>query len=241
MLNLPGWWIDAGLNSDSRESWIINTEVYAADYQTGDHDVTYSINVQWIPKPNVSFTFGPSYEQSNWDAQWVGNFVDPAAANTFGGRYVFATLRQKTLSANIHLDWTFTPRLSLQFYAQPLISAGSYRNYKELAKPSSYDFNFYGKDGSTIPEYDGTYEVDPGGQGAPFTFSDPDFNFKSLRGDALLRWECIPGSTLYLVWTQNRTDSQFPGFMEINRDLKSLISARPENIFLVKFTYWFNM
>ncbi len=241
VLNLPGWWVDGGASSDDRKSWIINTEVYTADYQTGDHDVTYSVGVQWIPKPNISFTFGPSYEQSNWDAQWVGNFVDPAAVNTFGGRYVFATLRQKTLSANIRLDWTFTPQLSFQLYAQPLISAGSYRDYKELAKPSSYDFNFYGRDGSTITEDDGTYQVDPGGQGAPFTFSDPDFNFKSLRGDAILRWEYIPGSTLYLVWTQNRTDSQFPGFMEINRDLKSLISARPDNIFLVKFTYWFNM
>lgn len=241
MLNLPGWETDVQLNSDDRKVWILGSEVHAMSYQTGDHDVTYSVNVQWIPEPNVSFSVGPSYEQSNWDAQWVGNFVDPSAVNTYGQRYVFATLRQKTLSANIRIDWTFTPQLSLQLYAQPLISAGDYHNYKELAKPSSYDFNFYGSNGSTITEEDGTYQVDPGGQGASFTFSDPNFNYKSLRGDAILRWEYTPGSTLYLVWTQNRTDSQYPGFMEINRDLKSLVSARPDNIFLVKFTYWFNM
>ena len=241
MLNLPGWETDVQLSSDDRQVWVVNAEVHPLSYQTGDHDVTYNISVQWIPQPNVSFSVGPSYEQSNWDAQWVGNFVDPYAVNTYGSRYVFATLSQKTLSANIRLNWTFTPQLGLQLYAQPLISAGNYHNYKELAKPSSYDFNFYGRNGSTITEDDGTYEVDPGGQGTPFTFSDPDFNFKSLRGDAILRWEYTPGSTLYLVWTQDRTDSQFPGFMEINRDLRSLMSALPDNIFLVKFTYWFNM
>ncbi len=241
ILNLPGWGFDVWAGSDDRKPWILSVEVNPSSYQTGDHDATYSINVQWIPQPNVSFSFGPSYEQSNWDAQWVGNFLDPAAAGTYGQRYVFATLGQKTLSANVRLDWTFTPQLSLQFYAQPLISAGNYHNYKELAKPGSYDFNFFGRNGTTITEEEGTYQVDPGGQGAPFTFSDPDFNYKSLRGDAILRWEYTPGSTLYLVWTQNRTDSQYPGFMEINRDLRSLVAARPDNIFLVKFTYWFNM
>ncbi len=241
MLNLPGWETDVQFSSDDRRVWVLNAEVHPLNYQTGDHDVTYTVGIQWIPKPNVSLSFGPSYEQSNWDAQWVGNFVDPTAVNTFGERYVFATLSQKTLSANIRLNWTFTPQLSLQLYAQPLISAGNYRNYKELAKPRSYDFNFYGRGGTTITEDDGTYQVDPGGQRTPFTFSDPNFNFKSLRGDAILRWEYTPGSTLYLVWTQNRTDTQFPGFMEINRDLSSLVSARPDNIFLLKFTYWLNI
>jgi len=241
VLNLPGWETDIQLSSDDRKIWIVNAEVHPLNYRTGDHDVTYSTTVQWRPQPDVSFSLGPSFEQSNWDAQWVGNFVDQSAVSTYGTRYVFATLKQKTLSATIRLDWTFTPQLSLQLYAQPLISAGDYHNYKELARPGSYDFNFYGRDGSTIAEVAGTYQVDPGGQGNSFTFSDPNFNYKSLRGDAILRWEYTPGSTLYLVWTQNRTDSQLPGFMEIDRDLRRLMSARPDNIFLLKFTYWFNM
>jgi len=115
------------------------------------------------------------------------------------------------------------------------------RDPNEGTKPSSYDFNLYGENGSRITEEDGTYQVDPGGQGTVFAFSDPNFNYRYLHADVILRWEYTHGSTLYLVWTQDRTDALFPGSMEINCDLRSLISAPPDNIFLVKFTYWFNI
>ncbi len=240
MLNLPGFETELMVSTDDRKAWVANAGVHHMEYKTGDRDVTYYAGIQWNPDPNMKLTVSPSYEQSNWDAQWVGVFDDPAAVPTYGKRYVFATLRQKTISADIRLDWAFTPQLSLQLYAQPLISAGNYSNYKEFARPRSYDFDFYGRNGSKITEAGGSYFVSPGGAGAPFSFSDPDFNFKSLRGDVILRWEYAPGSTIYLVWTQDRTDDRYPGFMQLNRDFRSLVSASPNNIFLIKLTYWFN-
>jgi hypothetical protein len=73
-----------------------------------------------------------------------------------------------------------------------------------------------------------------------FTFSDPDFNIKSLRGDAVLRWEFIPGSTAYFVWTQNRMNTDYPGMMQFTRDLTSLLSTKGDNVFVIKISYWFN-
>ncbi len=243
MLNLPGYETDFQVSSDDRKEWVANGEVHHMNYRSGDLDVTYYAGIQWTPRPNVTFSLTPSYEQSNWDAQWVGEFDDPLATATFGKRYVFATLKQKTISANIRLNWAFTPQLSLQLFAQPFVSAGSYHGFKELARPKSYDFVRYGEGNSSIIEDGGTFTVNPdlSGSAQPFTFSNPDFNFKSLRGDVILRWEYVRGSTLYLVWTQDRTDDRFPGFMQISRDFRSLVSTPPSNIFLIKLTYWFNV
>jgi hypothetical protein len=86
------------------------------------------------------------------------------------------------------------------------------------------------------------YTVDPDGQGAApaFTFDNPDFNYKSLRGTIVFRWEYNPGSTFYLVWTQNRSDYANPGDFRLGRDLGNLFRAPGDNIFMIKFAHRFN-
>jgi len=158
---------------------------------------------------------------------------------------VFGVLNQTELSAGIRLNWTYTPKLSLQLYAQPLISAGRYGSYRELARPRSADFTHYGVDnGSTIAYVDSTksYEVDPDGAGPaqPFSFGKPDFNFRSLRGNAVLRWEYMPGSTLYFVWTQSRSDFEDVGNFRFGPSMRRMFDAPAENIFMIKATYWWN-
>ena len=83
------------------------------------------------------------------------------------------------------------------------------------------------------------YTVDPDGPGpaAAFSFYNPDFNYKSLRGTIVLRWEYLPGSTLYFVWTQNRADYSHPGDLQLRRDLGDLLTAPGDNIFVLKITY----
>jgi len=103
----------------------------------------------------------------------------------------------------------------------------------------------YGVDRGTIANAAGNYTVDPDGTGpaVPFTFSDPNFNFRSLRGSAVLRWEYRPGSTIYLVWTQSRSMNAPVGVgdLVLNRDWRELIGTPPDNIFLVKVSYWLGL
>ena len=163
--------------------------------------------------------------------------------STFGTRYIFGRLIQKTVLCDIRMDWIFSPRLSLQVYIQPFISVGAYDRFKELSQPSSYEFNFYGDGESTILLNDGTYTVDTDGDGSnsAFSFTNPDFNYKSLRGTIVLRWEFRPGSTLYAVWTQNREDYANPGDFKFGRDFRDLLNAPGDNIFMLKFTYRFKL
>ncbi|HKK43933.1 MAG TPA: DUF5916 domain-containing protein, partial [Balneolaceae bacterium] len=129
-----------------------------------------------------------------------------------------------------------------QMYVQPLISSGKFSTYKALSQPKSFSFLEFGKDqGSTFDRQ--TYTADPDGSGPapPMSLGNPNFNYKSLRGNAILRWEYRPGSTIYFVWTQSRTDTQANGRFDLGNSFPRLINAHPNNIFLVKFSYWLNL
>jgi hypothetical protein len=99
----------------------------------------------------------------------------------------------------------------------------------------------YGENLSEINDED--LQIDPDGSGPAqsFTIDKPDFNFKSLRGNAVLRWEYLPGSVLYFVWTQSRSDYENAGEFQFKKSVDRLLDARADNIFMVKFTYWLNM
>lgn len=242
-VNPPGWQIDASLNSDSRKNWIFNTGFFV--YRAG-YDDEYNVNfgVTYRPAANISIEVSPQYSRELYSAQWIDAFDDPTATATYGKRYVFGYLDQRTFSAGIRLNWTFTPQLSLQMYMQPLISAGNYSGFKELARPRSFNFNVFGEsNNSVISDSTTKYYVDPDGNGpaGQFDFDQPDFNYKSLRGNAVLRWEYQPGSVFYFVWTQSRSDDEDTGDFKFGRSLGRLINTRVNNIFMIKFTYWLNM
>ncbi len=216
-----------GFYSYRRPGYSYNREIYGA--------------LELKPTTNITLTVSPSIRKNNEFAQWVGAFTDPLATETYGKRYVFANLDQTTISAGIRLNWTLNPQLSLQLYVQPLISAGSYYNFKELKLGSSADYMVYGEEGSTFNKETRIADPDGSGPANPIQIGNPDFNFKSLRGNAVLRWEYLPGSVLFLVWTQTRTDFEDIGDFNFNRSVERLIDTVPDNIFMVKFTYWFNM
>ena len=171
--------------------------------------------------------------------------ADPTATATFGRRYVLAELNQTTVAVGTRVDWTFTPTLSLQLYAQPFISAAEFSDYKELVKPRSFDTETYGRDRGTIEEFaPNRFRVDPDGTGParPFSFGQAfgqsDFNLRSLRGNAVLRWEWRPGSTLFFVWQQQREGLEFFGDFDGGREFRGIFDAPSSNVFLIKATYW---
>ena len=162
---------------------------------------------------------------------------------------MFGRLRQKTFSLNTRVNTTFTPNLTLELFAQPFLSSGKYTSFKEFAEVKSRRMYFFGRDnGSTVvantdPQTGALtgYTVDPdgaAGAAAPFTFDNPDFNFRSLRGTSVLRWEYRPGSTLFFVWTQQREGFDQFGDFNFSRDRSALFRDRPTNVFQIKATYW---
>lgn len=229
--------------TDYRASFVYSLEGGGGAYESGSNSYNISAGISWKPTVAVSIRFSPSFYRDNTRAQYVTQFSDTTATSTYNARYVFATLDQKEFSGTIRIDWTFTPKLSLQVFMQPLISVGSYSDFKELKQPKTFTFNHYGQDnGSTISNSaNGDYDIDPDGIGPArsFRINNPDFNFKSLRGNVIVRWEYLPGSTVFFVWTRSQTNSEYAGDFNFGRDAKKLLGAADnDNVFLMKVTYW---
>ena len=235
------WYSFVQLTTDSRKAIVVTA---MPDYGCADRHCTWdaSVDATIHAASNLSVEVIPAFSYNTTTNQYVTTVTDPTATAFYGQRYVFAYLLEKTLSMVTRLDWTFTPALTLQVYAQPLIVSGRYDSFHEFNAPRTLERSVYGVDRGTIAYANGTYTVDPDGAGpaAPFSFADPNFNFRSLRGSAVLRWEYHPGSTIYFVWTQERSGTAATGVgdLQLGRDLPGLVAVAPQNIFLVKFSYW---
>ena len=242
-----GGWFE--LDSDQRS--LLSYTFLGNYYADEKHGYNKDISVGFVLRPSssVRVTFAPDLTRYHNTIQFVRSTGDALATNTFGRRYVFADLFQTTLSATTRIEWTLSPMLSFQLYAQPFASAGKFKGFKELAEPATQNYLVYGGDnGSTLspvidPEsrHIASYTVDPDGPGAAPSFSidNPDFRTHSLRGNAVVRWEYRPGSAIYFVWQQSRSDFlPFEGDFRTGRETMAIF-GRPSNVFLVKATYWF--
>ncbi|MEJ2679281.1 MAG: DUF5916 domain-containing protein [Gemmatimonadota bacterium] len=237
-----GWNANAGVSTDSRWPVIVSLDGSYQRDASGADSRSIDLSFDARPASNVHVALGPSLSVNHSTAQYLGAIPDANATATYGARYLFANLRQTTLSLDTRVEWTFTPDLSLQAYIQPFVASGAFSTFKEFARVGTYDFAVYGRDRGTIT-YDGAtrlYTIDPDGTGSSPSFSlpNPDFNVRSLRGNAVLRWEYRPGSAIYFVWQQQRYTRASVGDFQFDRDAKAIFRTVPTNVFLIKATYW---
>jgi Domain of unknown function (DUF5916) len=254
MARVPqGWRANVNLNTDSRKSYSLRGSVSWSGDEGGSWGRGVDVSFGYQPRENWEIRIGPNLSRDMNAAQYVTSVDDPTAADTFGRRYVFASLDQTTLGIESRVNVTFFPGLSLQMYAQPFISTGRYGGLKELSAPATYEFSRYGEDVGSVERLpDGMSQVDPDGAGAAdaFVVRDLDFDYRSLLGNAVLRWEWRQGSTLYLVWQQHREHTVtgmdlYPeagsfGSLDFGDDTRDLFRISPDNIIAVKINYWLN-
>ncbi len=233
--NLSQW-----ISTDRRKPYSVNLDAGYSRNGRGGWGAFPGLGVTVRPSPALEVSLDPSYRRTSAVAQYVTAVEDPLATRTYGSRYVFSDLNQTTLSLDTRVSWTFTPRMSLQLFLQPFLASGAYSGYKELHRPRAWAWDVYGKDAGSIQKVDGSVEIDPDGEGpAPgFSFADPDFTIRSLRGNAVLRWEYRPGSTIYLVWQQRRFQYVNDGRFDVWDDSDALFRVQPENVFALKVSYW---
>jgi len=235
------------VNTDSRRRLVFSFNPRFQHNREGGFQSAFNTSLRFKPVSNVSVTFGPSYNLTRGIQQYVTTVEDATNTAFAGNRYVFSSLVQKTLSMDTRLAITFTPNSTLELYAQPFIATGAYSDFKEFDAPRQRRKSIYGIDRGTIaPTIDAaglttSYTVDPDGAGPAqaFSFDNPNFDARSLIGNVVYRWEYRPGSTLYVVWTQARSDRlSYIGNLDFARDRAALFATHPDNIFLVKVNYW---
>ncbi|MGH7502639.1 MAG: DUF5916 domain-containing protein [Longimicrobiales bacterium] len=206
------------LNTNMRDKVHVRSELSYRWSESGGWEREVAGNLSLRLGGNWSLSFGPRYRESRTSAQYRESVLDSAATRTFGYRYLFSPLDQTTLSMDTRLNVTFSPELSFELFAQPFVSTGDYGEMMQLRAPRTYEFEPYLSDGT----------------------EDEDFRRTSLRGNAVMRWEWRPGSTLFVVWQQRRSASYDAGDFRFGRDSRAIFDQRPNNVFLIKMNYWLN-
>jgi hypothetical protein len=228
--------------SDARRRFWVYASAALSNREFGGRSRTVSATLNYRPITSLTLSVTPTLLKSHVPAQYLSTVPDATATATYGARYVFGGLDQTEVSIPLRLNLVLSPRLSLQLYTQALLSNGDYPEIRELLAPRTYDFPVYGVDVGTIARDPVLpfYDIDPDGAGEarPFRIPVPDFNFKSLRVNAVLRWEFRPGSAAYVVWTQRRQDGRNPGDQDLVRDLGDLFGAPADDVFMVKLAWW---
>ncbi|HEY0016402.1 MAG TPA: DUF5916 domain-containing protein [Longimicrobium sp.] len=240
------WFVGPRFSTDSRKKLVFSFEPGFGGTSIGERFFEGGASVRYKPTTNVQLSFGPSYNYGVNETQYVAAFDDPTATGFFGRRVVFAELEQHVLSLDTRVNWTFSPTLSLELFAQPFVATGDYRDYKEFVRPRSADTRAFTPGELAVVETaaDGRpvrYRLDTDGDPASdqnFRFFNNSFNVRSLRGNAVLRWEYRPGSTLFFVWQQQRSGDEPFGDFQLGRDTGAIFDSRPDNVFVIKATYW---
>jgi hypothetical protein len=241
----PGidYW-SANLSTDSRKKVVLRFNTDRGCNREGNCDQSVSLTAELRPRSNVSLSLGPSIGHSEDGSQFVTSIPDSTATAFYGKRYVFADLVQNQISMNTRFNVTFTPNLTFELFVQPFIVGADFSRFKEFAAPRGLRKLVYGVDvGTSTPVARGdSIDPDGGGPAGHFIIAPQDFTFRSLRGNAVLRWEYRPGSTLFVVWTRSsRLPSLTRGQIDFGEDAGALFRGPSANIFLVKVNYWLGL
>jgi hypothetical protein len=206
-------------------------DIYHSRFMSVNSEISYR------PFDLLQLSFEPSYTKGRRDLQYVET-LDYGADE----RYIISTLNSDRLSADFRINFSITPDLSIQYWGQPFLFAGDYSTYKRNTEPMNDDyykrFHVFAEDEIFYNSNDNLYEIDENRDGTiDYSFENPNFNFFEFRSNLVARWEYIPGSVIYVVWSQGRTDETELGDFKFRNDMNDLFSVIPHNVFLVKITY----
>jgi len=238
----PVWNLWFNFGSDSRQVISFGLDGFNR-WRDDKFSRTHNIGVSLEARPTdaLFLKVEPNFNFVREDLQYVTTLETDS-----GDRYVMGRLNQRTLGIQTRINYSITPNLTIQLYAQPFISAGKYTQLKRITRPRArkYRERFHQYDAGEIKLdlEQNEYSVDENLDGQPdYTFSNPNFNFREFNSNLVLRWEYQPGSTLFLVWSQGRSQTVDKGSFAVGGDFRGLFRVFPENVFLIKFNHWFSM
>jgi len=236
--NVNGW---AGFASDERKalSLQVNGWFFRQD-ASGAHGGGLDPAVVFRPSGRMEFTLGPSISWNRDTWQYLNTMT--VLGNT---EYLFGELAQTSISMSLRGNITFTPTLTLQVYAAPFYSAGAYYGVQRVLNPRGAQWRdrmrplaanqlARSAGGDLLIDLDANGTTDA-------TLANPDFSYAAFRSNVVLRWEYRPGSTVFLVWQQNRSGSSSDGTYRFGDATRSIFDTHPTNVLLVKVNYWLSL
>jgi hypothetical protein len=243
----PARWTASGsVQSDLRSKVIANVAASLNRGGTAGNEWSLTPSVIYRPFTKLQLSLAPSLDVVRDGTQYVRTVVDSSNARTGARDYVFANLRQRTLSVSARADWSLSNALSVQLFAQPFVSAATFSGYEALRAPRTFDFDVFGKDRGTVQSLpNGRVSIDPDGSGPSpaFTLGDEQnetsFVSRAIRVNGVVRWEYRSGSAIYLVWQQTRDGTATLDDASLIRDASRVFGVPAKNVIYLKASYRF--
>ncbi|MBE0651481.1 MAG: hydrolase [Bacteroidales bacterium] len=239
----PGQWnYYVGISTDSRKkvyfSMSANNQFYE---QNVGNSLNLNLGVHYQPFSFLKLSLNPGFYQSSDELIYVNNYQ----VNN-KDLYLVSSINQTQLSANFRVSLSFSPDLSLEYWGQPFLFSADYYGYKRVQNPDQKDFEnqFYQYSGSQLQYDPGNNQYlinDPANPSSALTLDNPNFSVVEFRSNMVLRWEFVPGSTLFMVWAQSNNDSNSMGVFNFRNNISDLTATKPTNVFLLKFSYRMKM
>jgi hypothetical protein len=210
---------------------------YRQDLRASSYD-QFSPVIRYQPTNSLEFSFEPSYMLSKDELQYI-----TATDYLNRKRYILGAVTQKSLSFSTRINVNLRPNLTIQYWGQPFIASGKYSRIKKVtnskAAQFSHRFQIYDQQQLQGPDNNNIFLVDENRDGQPdYQFENPNFNFNEFLSNLVLRWEYIPGSTLYLVWSQHRLYESKTGDFDFSHNFDNLYShEKPNNTLMIKLSY----
>jgi len=206
--------------------------------KTGNNSATnYEIQPRIVVRPfsRLKLSLAVNYMGNRDNLQYVDT-----KSFAYGNRYILGTIDQKTLGLTFRADLNLTPEFSIQYYGSPFISKGSYSDLKYItnARAAAYQDRFETYNNMVLP--DGSYLLNDPLYGS-YSIANPDFNFQEFRSNLVAKWEYRLGSFIYLVWSSEKSGTTGNSNASFGDSYKQLRSIFPNNIFLIKLSYWFSL
>ena len=238
-LKIPGSkniWLSVSSNDQKKLTTEIDFSAFGGNIKNTKRTTSYGIVVGYRPSKNLKITLNPSFTNSNAELQYVTQQEYNKQTD-----YVFARIHQKTLSASLRVNYNITPDLSIQYWGQPFLSSGKYTEFKKITngRADNYTdrFRYFGGNELVYNASAEQYLVSDQSGTNLYSFDQPDFNVKAFLSNMVVRWEYKPGSTIYLVWSQNRNESVQNGNFDLADNMRDLFNNKPYNVFLLKASF----
>jgi hypothetical protein len=228
----------ARMNTDERKKLVAGVS-YSRGWGRNNwrdaEDIGFSL--KYRPLASLELSIDPVYVHDRESMIYI-------ETTTFENKdvYIVSSLQRKSVQFNFRINYSVTPDISFQYWGQPFLFSGDYSEFKKVVDPGNKDyysqFHLYGNNQISFDETNNKYNIDENANGnTDYSFDNPDFSFYEFRSNFVVRWEYIPGSTAYFVWSQGRNGSINDGSFFISDRIENLANTKPTNVFLLKLSY----
>jgi hypothetical protein len=246
-MKMPGnMYIGGGIDTDSRKK--LSGEIdfsLRRTFKDVSTSYSYSLEVEYRPVNTLTLSIEPEWSRTKNSLQYVT--TQSLTSGVYTPRYIFGSIDQKILSMSLRVDYNITPDLTIQYWGQPFFGSGKYSDFKRVTDPVADQFadrtETFNPGQIEYLSDDNSYSVDENQDSwADYTFRNPDFTVSEFLHNLVVRWEFLPGSTAYIVWSQTREYSTGDGMFDFGSQADALFGhTKPHNVFLVKFSWRFGL